>query len=111
MIQMYSSKIATFIVMLLCFPLSCLSQAPNWDWSQSSSLIWTRSIDTDAQGNLFLAGFFEDKIAIGNSTYTAIHKDGVVAKYDRSGNVVWSKFFSGNVIENIVSIACDTLGN
>ncbi len=61
-------------------------------------------ITTDASGNIYIAG---------TSTNTSGNSDIVTLKYDKQGNLLWSKYFNGaaNGDDNASSIGIDGLGN
>ena len=108
--------------------LAALSSAPhafivknnsNGDFVWAKALQGTGSSDAvsvkvDALGNVFLMGTFRDNVdfdpGIGVFSVTsATVQDMFMEKLDASGNFVWAKVVTGNIIAN--SLALDALGN
>lgn len=71
------------------------------------------SIATDANGNVYITGFFYSTSFILETftLTTAGSGDIFVVKYDVSGNVLWAKRGGGNFNESGNSIATDATGN
>ncbi|MFT6503184.1 MAG: hypothetical protein ACJASQ_003316 [Crocinitomicaceae bacterium] len=73
-----------------------------------------QSIATDANGNVFVTGYFySPSITFGTTTLTnsSIADDLFVVKYDANGNVLWAKSEGGTGYEDGKSIATDLNGN
>lgn len=73
-----------------------------------------QSIATDANGNVFVTGYFySPSIDFGTTTLTnsSIAADVFVVKYDANGNVLWAKSAGGTGYEDGKSIATDASGN
>jgi hypothetical protein len=69
--------------------------------SPSGSLLWRQSIAgpgwdtgfsvaTDASGNIFVAGVFEDAVTVGGETYTMAGDNLLIASFDPGGAYRWS---------------------
>ncbi len=57
-----------------------------------------KAIARDANGNVYVAGYFRELVIIGTDTLRSAsnnRRDCMVAKYDRNGNPVWAKAFPG----------------
>lgn len=70
-------------------------------------------IATDSNGNLYTAGYFQNKATFGTTTLTSQNSTNeiFVAKHDSSGNVLWAKGFGGTGLDNVTSISSDGNGN
>lgn len=92
-----------------------LDSAGNWIWATSSAEGEQGTgygIITDALGNIYIAGYFQDKIMFGNVQLSSKGKsDAVIAKMDSSGNWLWAKSFGGTTWDVGESIALDGQGN
>ncbi|MGB3946817.1 MAG: SBBP repeat-containing protein [Bacteroidia bacterium] len=74
------------------------------------------SIAIDKWSNIHLIGYFQGTIDVDPSMaslnfISAGNFDAFVSKYDKNGNLVWSKQFGGSLFESGNSIALDTMGN
>lgn len=74
------------------------------------------SITTDASGNVYLTGYFEDTADFdpGASTFNLTSngsKDIFIQKLDASGNFIWAKSVGGSAHDWSYSITTDALGN
>ncbi|MBS1651193.1 MAG: T9SS type A sorting domain-containing protein [Bacteroidetes bacterium] len=75
------------------------------------------AITTDASKNVYIAGFFMNRIVFGTYTLTAKDTsastpgDMFVAKLDPSGNVLWANSAGGNMPDLAKAIAVDNSGN
>ena len=72
-----------------------------------------RSVAVDANGNIYVTGWFKSSsIVFGATTLTnAGDGDMFLAKYDALGNVVWAKSTGGPNTDIGSSVALDVLGN
>ncbi|MSQ79847.1 MAG: T9SS type A sorting domain-containing protein [Flavobacteriaceae bacterium] len=101
----------------LCMLLtSCISQAQNYQWAKQ--LGGTRnnetsgSVVTDANGNVFVTGWFSGTVTIGSSTLTSHGSDDIyVVKMDSGGAVQWAFREGGVASDRGYGIALDGSGN
>lgn len=71
-----------------------------------------RSLATDASGNIFLTGYFENTASFGSRSWTSWgFEDIFLAKYDANGNYLWSKRFGGTNPDIGLSVATDASGD
>lgn len=111
----YFGRLKWIFLFLLPFTI----QAQTWQWANSGGSKLndeSRSVATDASGNVFIVGYFRDSImTIGNKTlfnhipYTSA--DIFLAKYDASGNLVWAQCFGGTNNDIGRGITADASGN
>lgn len=97
-------------------------------YDSSGNAIWSRSagstfagyfyygsssITCDANANLYITGSFSSTIQFGNTpALTNTGTDNVfIAKYDSSGNAIWSRSAIGNASDYAYGIACDANAN
>ncbi|MDP4267266.1 MAG: SBBP repeat-containing protein [Bacteroidota bacterium] len=79
--------------------------------------IATYSVTTDIAGNVYITGtFYNINITFGSTTLTNADKTGktqdiFIAKYDITGNILWSKNVSGINNDYAFYIVADTTGN
>ena len=70
------------------------------------------SIDTDAQGNLYVTGTFSGKVLVGADTLNSQgNMDFFLARYSSSGQLLWAKQFGGTGMDWADDIGCDSAGN
>lgn len=71
------------------------------------------SVKADANGNIFITGFYYGTATFGSITLTSVSgsQDGFIAKLDATGNFIWAQSFGGNLAEWGNAIAIDELGN
>ncbi|MFT5777682.1 MAG: hypothetical protein ACI837_000630 [Crocinitomicaceae bacterium] len=93
----------------------------------SGNLLWVKSIggtsndraysiSTDATGNVFVTGTFEDTVDFdpGMATFDLISNggwDAFIEKLDVNGNFLWAKSVGGTEFQNATSLDIDALGN
>jgi hypothetical protein len=72
-----------------------------------------RSVSTDAEGNLYVVGYFlSSSITFGSITLTnAGGNDIFIVKYDGNGNVLWAKSAGGTDYDYAQSVSTDGNGN
>ncbi|MEX0636633.1 MAG: gliding motility-associated C-terminal domain-containing protein, partial [Ferruginibacter sp.] len=101
--------------------LSLKSQSVTSEWIHqigNESYDGGRDLVTDAAGNVFVTGFFSRTVdfdpgsGVFNMTSPPNNEEDVfVAKYDRDGNFVWAKQFSGSFLDVPNSMTIDATGN
>lgn len=70
------------------------------------------AVATDAAGNSIITGKFEGTVDFGGGALTSTSAfDIFIAKFDSSGNHVWSDSYGGIGEDNGTSVAVDALGN
>lgn len=92
-------------------------------YAQDGSLLWVRtagypekaaegkSVSVDASGNVYITGWFQDTISFSGFLLTGQGGQEVfVAKYDLSGNLLWTSGGGGLNDERAVDIAIDANG-
>lgn len=74
-----------------------------------------KCINTDAAGNVYIAGYYFTSLVIGTNTLIAQDSgstgDVYIAKLDASGNVLWAKSAGGAQGDGVNSITVDASGN
>lgn len=84
----------------------------------SGNLLWSKqfggagvqkplAIAVDAAGNVVVAGNFESAVDFGGGQLVASGLDAFVAKYDGSGNHLWSKRFGDAAVQSFTTLAID----
>ncbi len=110
---------AIIIFITILFPSIIIAQI--WDWTlisnhvnnQNSSGSQGQAITTDRMGNVYMAGYFIDSVAIGDSIIFGFpYNELLIIKFSSSGQMVWLKHTGGQNNGNHVSgIAVDDSGN
>lgn len=74
---------------------------------------WINSVCADADGNIFITGWFEGPSFIidADTLVTSGWADVFIAKYDPNGNVLWSRSATGAGYEESFGICTDADGN
>lgn len=105
----------TFLLLLSLPPIH--SAAQSLEWAQQASgtgFQETRSMATDAGGNVFVVGTFEGTTSFGPGAAN-LNSEGIFdvffAKYAPSGNVAWVKGIGGTGVDAGFGIALDAGGN
>lgn len=71
-----------------------------------------KGIDLDNKGYLYTVGTFDTAVFLGSQSTISIGlRDIFIAKYDTSGNAIWSKIFGTPNDEDITNISVDPEGN
>ena len=111
---------AKFIVLtVLLFTSSLYAQNPTFEWAKQiggTEYAESVSMATDASGNLYLMGRFEDTVDFdpGADTTNLISEgfyDIFILKLDINGNFLWVNQIGGKNIEEGYSITTDVNGN
>jgi len=112
----------TVILTLTAAYKQTFAQAPNWIWANGAGGTVGddngQSISTDANGNVYVTGFFgSDSLTFGTTTITNAGSNGsgntdiFVIKYDANGNILWAQSAGGSADERANSISTDANGN
>lgn len=88
------------------------SYSQKFDWAGklgTTDHSYAYSIDTDTSNNIVICGFFRGMIDLdmgpGQTTFdSGVNSASYVAKYDSSGNLIWSKFFETTTVSSFISI-------
>ncbi len=94
-------------------PLGDLKWAHSFGGSQND---FGYDVGSDAQGNVYVTGIFAGTVDFDPDTSTFNLTSGgsfdvFVAKFDSSGNFIWSKNFSGTGYDIVNSMVVDSAGN
>ena len=69
-------------------------------------------VTVDASGNIIIAGYFEGTVDFGGGTLTSAGSaDLLVAKFDSSGNHLWSAGYGDSSFQHAYGVAADASGN
>lgn len=89
--------------------------APAWGWARGLHGVnydVLSAVSTDAQGNAYVAGSFDDAARLGNpQLISAGQTDALVAKLDAQGNVVWTRTFGSVRDDWAEQVVTDAQGN
>lgn len=84
-------------------------------WGKSfdgTALKEMRGIDTDADGNIYMTGYFRDQLLLDSITLEAIGgTDAFVAKLDEEGTPLWARAFGGRKDTRGIEIGVMAEGN
>ena len=69
------------------------------------------AVASDGFGNTFITGTFAGTVNFGGGNFTAGSADIFLAKYDASGNHIWSQQFGGTSTDEGWGLATDSAGN
>ncbi len=68
-------------------------------------------IAADAQGNVYITGYFSDTVALDSEILAGNGFQNIfTAKYDASGTLMWAQSTGGTNVDQPNGIACDALG-
>lgn len=90
--------------------LAKLDPDGNHQWSRrfgNANIQQARGVKVDHEGNLIVTGDFLGSIDLGGGAYAASNSDIFVAKFDPSGNHLWSRQIAGG-IERVYSLVLTT---
>jgi len=83
-----------------------------WATSASGGYVDEVSICSDILGNVYMTGYYESSITIGNFTFnTNSWQNMFVAKFNPQGNVLWANSAGSNSNSSGKSVCTDNLGN
>lgn len=101
----------TFILVFIY--INSYSQIPNWTWANSINGGNYYDIATDFNGDVISAGnFYKDTLEIDTEIlFNQGGSDGIVVKYNSSGNVVWVNSIGATSNESCSRVKIDSDGN
>lgn len=92
-----------------------------WARSSTITLQTPQSVDdeamavaSDRDGNIFLAGYFQNQITMASNTIFAANTnvpDLFLARYDANGNALWLRTAGGVATDSALALATDNSGN
>jgi len=110
------TRFIMLLALLVGLTSAAFAQTPNWTWAKSAGGSFNdeaQFVATDASGNVYVAGYFQNSsITFGSTTLTnAGSYDIFIVKYDANGNVLWAKGVGGDGDDRANSITIDISGN
>lgn len=106
---------ALLLSMTMIVALRAHPPAPSYQWARSMGDIGRdigRAICTDQQGNVIVAGYFQEKITLFQTSYQGRGMDDLLLiKLDASGNIIWAKTAGGPLSDMAYGVATDRSGN
>lgn len=74
---------------------------------------WLRGVKVavDSNDNIVIVSDYTGQLALGNQTYTDTLRDLFVLLLDPSGNVLWSRVFTGSASESVRAVEIDANGD
>lgn len=119
-----TSRILKFIVaMVSSLLLAVAAVQPAQAVATSATISWVNTLagtgngeiyatTTDANGNVYVSGYFEGTYASHNPSITSISVgDFYIAKFDSTGTEIWMKNFGATVGAGVKDIVVDSSGN
>ena len=104
---------AGLLLLLGSAPFAAAAQAPAWQWAVTTTVDGrTLQPATDAAGNVYCVGFFNDSAVFGATTLRSTGAaQGFVAKCSAQGVWQWAAAFGGPGATSARSLAVDRAGN
>lgn len=96
---------------ILCFlTISAHAQKyPDYNWGKFGG---GADLATDKNNNIYAVGSFEDTIFINNKNHISKgQSDILLSKYDNIGNILWTKQFGSNFLDEVHGICTDDSNN
>ena len=109
--QILSSVLASLLITLL--PLIATAQENTWvtDITGNSAEV-VEDLVVDADGNIYITGFFQDTIEFGGTAYVSRGQSDIfLAKYDSSGAVQWAHTYGWEANDFAHDLTLDGNGN
>jgi PKD repeat protein len=117
MIQKLSIKnLQKWIILVLLISTSTFvysQNRPNYNWAKSiggTETVNNTMVATDSMGNKYVSGRFIGTIIFGNDTFTSSNYNFFITKYNKKGNLIWSKKIKGGAVA-LRAINVDRVGN
>lgn len=88
--------------------------ATQGDLANSNTQVYSTSIATDANGNIYITGYFNGTASFGTVSITnpiSSYYDIFLAKYSSNGTLAWVQSAGGNKTDRANSVAVDASGN
>jgi hypothetical protein len=103
---MKNRHVYLFVAFILGLSNFSVGQDNNWEWTRAfggNGADEIMSACTDAYGNIYVAGYFQNEIDIdGNVLKSNGDNDILIAKFSKQGNLVWAKRAGGTYSENLI---------
>lgn len=104
------------ITVLLAISTSISAQSPDWVWANragGSGSDDAYATATDADGNVFVTGYFTStSVTFGSTTLTnAAYEDIFLVKYNSAGSVQWARAVTGPGYDEGMGVTTDADGN
>ncbi|MES2764753.1 MAG: SBBP repeat-containing protein [Bacteroidota bacterium] len=103
-------------ILLNIISFKSFAQAQEWEWAKSAGgqgNDYSYGTTTDNDGNLYITG----RMTSPSATFGTFVLNGkgaedvFIAKYDKSGNVIWARSAGGDSLDESYSIVYDKIGN
>ena len=91
-------------------------------YNETGTVVWAKSIqgsdlkictdvETDANGNIYLTGYFKDSLFVEDSVLVGVgENDAFLVKFDTNGNLIWVQQFGYQLQTWATSLAINSLG-
>ncbi len=106
------------LLIALLYQNSVSGQQSQWNWARQlngpSNEEEIDAVASDAQGNVFISGKFEQSVKIegvADTLYSTGLPDIMFTKYDANGNMIWNKHYGSTGDDNVFDADCDSEGN
>ena len=104
------------LAVLIAITTATTAQSPDWIWANRAGGSGTEdayATATDADGNVFVTGYFTStSITFGSTTLNnSGYEDIFLVKYDNAGGVLWARAGNGPGYDEGMGIATDADGN
>ncbi len=96
--------------------LACYNENGSVQWVENSSgfcTVYSGYVACDSQGNVFMSGtFYNSTLYFGGKSASSFnHYDGVIVKFDSTGNAEWMKSIGGTGRDNLTKFEVDSQDN
>lgn len=112
------TRLTTIMLLVLLASGAARAQAPTWAWGVTlgdADDDEVNAIATDASGNVYAVGTFQDNVDFdpgpGTASFTANGVDAFMLKLDDTGALVWAKRIGGGGHQWAQCVAVDPAGN
>ena len=111
-------SIPLYCILLFAGIFCAKGQNSSWSWARQingpSNEEEIDAVASDANGNVFISGKFEQTIdieGVDSTLVSAGHADIMFTKYNSDGTMVWTKHFGSYGEDNVFDSKCDSEGN